>query len=371
MAQKLDDQLDRLIRGSLKAAAPGEVRADCLDAETLAAWTDGGLSETARARADVHLSSCPRCQAALAIIARTADPPAEPLPWWSARIATWRWLVPITASAAAIAIYVAVQDRAPSRSPAVTPSATAAVDTPKPQLEKQAASPAQERAAQAETDSDSKQARAEPEQAKPDAAAREEGFADGRQKAAANEALPKSEAVPVTDQFAKVAEGAPPAAAAPAPAAAPSVIGRVAPQSLEASADAARRVDETRDRTAGAAIIFSQNPAVRWSLGPAGALSLSTDSGTTWTPVPSGVTTDLTAGSSPSGSICWIVGRSGTVLLTTNGQQFVRLPFPNNADLVAVRPTDAGTATVTTADRRSFRTTDGGRSWSQVPLQEF
>jgi hypothetical protein len=374
MGERLDDPLDRLIRGSLKAAALGEVRADCLDAEALAAWTEGGLSETARVRADVHLSSCARCQAALAILARTADSPSEPLPWWSARFATWRWLVPITASAAAIAVYVAVQDRPPSPSPAVTPSATAAVDAAKPQLEQPAASPAQERAAPAETDSDRKQAPAEREQAKPDAAAREEGFADGRQKAAANEAPAKSEAVAVTDQFAKVAEEAPPAAAPAAPAAttaASSAVGRAAPQALESSADAARRLDETRDRSGGAAIVFSQNPAVRWSIGQAGAVSLSTDGGTTWTLVPSGVTTDLTAGSSPSGSICWIVGRSGTVLLTTNGRQFVRLPFPNTADLAAVRPTDASTATVTTADRRSFRTTDGGRTWSQVPLQEF
>ena len=88
-----------------------------------------------------------------------------------------------------------------------------------------------------------------------------------------------------------------------------------------------------------------------------------------WSASSSGVTEDLTAGVAPSPTVCWIVGRRGTVLLSTDGLQWRRLAFPESADLVTVQATDALTATVTTADNRRFRTADGGQTWT--PLQEF
>jgi hypothetical protein len=54
------------------------------------------------------------------------------------------------------------------------------------------------------------------------------------------------------------------------------------------------------------------------------------------------------------------------VLLTTDGATFTRLPFPETVDLVAVTATSATTAEVTAADKRTFHTTDGGRTW-RVP----
>jgi photosystem II stability/assembly factor-like uncharacterized protein len=97
----------------------------------------------------------------------------------------------------------------------------------------------------------------------------------------------------------------------------------------------------------------------------------STDGGSTWQPVVTGVSADLTAGSAPATTVCWIVGRAGTVLLTTDGRRFDRLPFAEPVDLAAVQAIDARTATVTTADGRRFRSGDGGHTWTRAPLQEF
>jgi photosystem II stability/assembly factor-like uncharacterized protein len=62
--------------------------------------------------------------------------------------------------------------------------------------------------------------------------------------------------------------------------------------------------------------------------------------------------------------VCWLVGRAGTVLLSTDGATWQLRTFPEGIDLVAVRATDAKTATVTASDGRLFSTTDGGATWS-------
>jgi photosystem II stability/assembly factor-like uncharacterized protein len=110
-------------------------------------------------------------------------------------------------------------------------------------------------------------------------------------------------------------------------------------------------------------IVASPGTAFRWRIGPAGAVEYSTDSGITWESRPTGVDADLLAGASPSGTVCWVVGRAGTVLLTTDGRQWRRVAFPAAMDLTAVQATDARTATVTASDGRRFRTADGGGTW--------
>ena len=76
----------------------------------------------------------------------------------------------------------------------------------------------------------------------------------------------------------------------------------------------------------------------------------------------------LTAGSSPSPSVCWLVGRSGTVLLSTDGRILAPARVSRGRWIcAAVTATDTETATVTTADGRAFVTADGGRTWSRTP----
>ena len=83
-----------------------------------------------------------------------------------------------------------------------------------------------------------------------------------------------------------------------------------------------------------------------------------------------GTKAELIAGSSPARDVCWIVGRGGLVLLSTNGLTWQAAAVPEPIDLVAVSATDAKTATITTSDGRRFSTTDGGATWFSPLLQE-
>jgi photosystem II stability/assembly factor-like uncharacterized protein len=137
----------------------------------------------------------------------------------------------------------------------------------------------------------------------------------------------------------------------------------------QAGASRARQID-----------IVSPEPAFRWRLlGPA-TIQRSTDGGATWT-TQSGlgpglglaareqvaIPMVLTTGSAPARDICWIVGRAGVVLLSSSGTAWQRRPFPEAADLTAVRAVDARTAVVTAADGRQFSTADGGATWLKIP----
>jgi anti-sigma factor RsiW len=107
----------------------------------LSAYLDGALDPAARARVEAHLEACPGCRterdrlrAALALLARVPAPPA-PSPAFEQRFyarlateraearerrglldrATWRWLAPGLAGAAAtaaVALYVGGRNRA-------------------------------------------------------------------------------------------------------------------------------------------------------------------------------------------------------------------------------------------------------------------
>jgi len=112
---------------------------------------------------------------------------------------------------------------------------------------------------------------------------------------------------------------------------------------------------------------FSTTP-VRWRLrggSPAPPLSTallerSKDEGVTWEAVAlPPQTTMLSGGSAPTNTVCWLVGRAGTVLLSTDGMVFRQVTKPAEADLASVRATDARSATVRTTDGRTFVTTDG------------
>jgi photosystem II stability/assembly factor-like uncharacterized protein len=80
---------------------------------------------------------------------------------------------------------------------------------------------------------------------------------------------------------------------------------------------------------------------------------------------------DLTAGSAPSEKVCWIVGRAGTILLTTDaGAHWALLHSPLEEDLGRVRATDALQATIWNLDNtKVFETADGGVTWRPAPSQ--
>jgi photosystem II stability/assembly factor-like uncharacterized protein len=86
----------------------------------------------------------------------------------------------------------------------------------------------------------------------------------------------------------------------------------------------------------------------------------------TWEAAREGISAQLTAGASPSPSVIWLVGKGGLVLLSTgDGSTWRRLPFPESADLTAIEASSDTTAIVTTADGRTFGTSDGGVTWTR------
>ena len=150
-----------------------------------------------------------------------------------------------------------------------------------------------------------------------------------------------------------------------------------APAAVATPAAAARTLASARPQAVGsprqptviAEEVASPTLLMRWRVGPRGLLQYSANGGAAWEQISTDVVVDLMAGASPSSSVCWVVGRAGTVLLTVDGRHFDRLPFPAAVDLTAVRATDARTAVVTAADGQAFSTSDGGSTW--IPMQAF
>jgi hypothetical protein len=380
--------LERLLKDALDPPARRATDA-CLDAETMAAWMDGGLSAGALDAAQLHAADCGRCQALLAELVRLdaiapLSPPVRATHRWLV------WLTPLAAAAAAgVAIWVAVPTRptapapiaagtmaertaeAPSRQPAMAtpgpadrPSSVAATPnhnaaaSPAPQrsggrqeadLSKQESSrSARGSAADSLTAASEQNTLEVKRQAETGVGATAQSGADLRAKSAPPPASVAPAAAPVTRAMEAPATDA--RARAAAPFGAPSAPGAAS------AAEVGRRV-------AGGIEIVSPDLLVRWRIAGT-SVERSVDGGTTWEPSSTGVSAVLTAGAAPSASVCWLVGRGGVVLRSSDGRTWQRLAFPAMTDLSAVRATDAQAASVSTANGRTFDTADGGLTWS-------
>jgi len=75
------------------------------------------------------------------------------------------------------------------------------------------------------------------------------------------------------------------------------------------------------------------------------------------------VQSDLLGGKAVSNTVCWVVGRNGTILLTTDGTRWRRIKSPTTADLVNVSAASADVADVAAADGSRFSTFDRGSNW--------
>jgi hypothetical protein len=156
----------------------------------------------------------------------------------------------------------------------------------------------------------------------------------------------------------------------------PVTVDAASPEETQKSATAPQ---ELLSRAANSRVVASLTPlsvpapngTTIWRIGQAGMIQRSTNSGTTWSIQPSGVVTDLIAGSAYSDQICWLVGRNGTILRTTNGgATWQKLTSPSNVDLLAVFAINADSATITDAAGRAFETNSGGARWARTRLQQ-
>jgi hypothetical protein len=116
-------------------------------------------------------------------------------------------------------------------------------------------------------------------------------------------------------------------------------------------------------RTANGVVIKSADHSAIWMVGRNGVISRYNFASSGWDPQASGVTVDLVAGSAPAPSICWIVGRAGTILRTLDGYHWTKIIAPVGDDLVTVVANSATDATITDAAGLRFATSDGGMTW--------
>jgi hypothetical protein len=112
--------------------------------------------------------------------------------------------------------------------------------------------------------------------------------------------------------------------------------------------------------------ISAPGGALSWRIGSAGIIEYSSDSGKTWALQPSGVITDLLAGSAPSDKICWIVGRAGTILRTTDGgAHWQKIRSPVQEDIRSIIAESARQATISVTNG-AYQTLDAGATWNKL-----
>lgn len=100
-----------------------------------------------------------------------------------------------------------------------------------------------------------------------------------------------------------------------------------------------------------------------WRVGAQGSIERSVNAGRTWQAQASNVDADLVAGSAPSDTICWIVGRAGTILRTADGEHWEKISSPAMLDWTSVKAQDALRAEVSAGRKKIYVTTDGGQTW--------
>lgn len=77
-------------------------------------------------------------------------------------------------------------------------------------------------------------------------------------------------------------------------------------------------VAQFSDLPEGGVVIPTPLDQYAWRVWPGGKIEYSFDNSRTWETQKSGVTDDLIGGSAPSDKVCWVIGKAGTILVTTD-----------------------------------------------------
>ena len=383
--------LEGLLRETLAGAPAGEE--ECLSPEILAAYCERSLDQREQESVEIHLARCPTCREAVAAMDRAApavtDPPAAEES--SARsnwawLWDWRWLAPATALLALAGIWFArerestsvaqstvqlplVAESRPSASvpPVAVQSApqpqakTAVPPLSAPREEKQAA--AAKKSESANEEEQKELALNAPQQAedalKSDAQQR-------KSEAASSDLRPAASAPPNTSIAEGKIQGRVIAGAAAADSSSAGV-GRLEPPATNAAAPRRMATLQTLEQRSSELRIPSPDPEVIWRINAGGFVERSTDGGASWQGQQVRPGAQILAGSAPSSTVCWLVGRAGTMLVTANGTDWMTASAPVNRDLVSVVASDASRAVITTAGGKKYATADGGNTWTLRP----
>lgn len=112
-----------------------------------------------------------------------------------------------------------------------------------------------------------------------------------------------------------------------------------------------------------------RSDAGQWRVGTHGLIEKADAQGK-WVAQASGVDVDLYAIAFATATAGWAVGKSGTVLRTTDGgATWKKIPLPTEEDLIRVRADDEFSAHVVTRGGRALSTTDGGKTWTVLRLE--
>ena len=352
MSRDRDRILEQALKHELRAAGTPPA-GGCLDAETLGAWTDGGLDPAAMAAAEAHVSNCARCQELLGAFAKSAPGTLGTLGTQGTpgTLSMWKfWLAPLAAGVTAVTLWMVIPEQQQIAEAPVASRADreVAIDQ-KPQVAAESARPS-EFAAGADRN------RAEPARSEP-ADTLAAGARDERQQAKMLEERKEEALTRQTRDTAALAEAAVPAAPAAKLGAATAAESAAAPPPAVATLQKRAALDSN------VIDIPTLDPALGWRIA-GDRLERSDNGGATWTVKRQSAGDGLAAGSAPSNSVAWFVGRNGLVLLTTNsGATFTDVSLAEPLDLASVAAIDARSASVYSVVGRRFRTDDGGRTW--------
>ena len=400
-----DQVIDRLLRDAASSGVgPGGATPACVAPETLAAWIDGGLPVTVMAQVEAHLADCAHCQAVLATFAASepaavAAAPAV-VPFWS----RWslRWAVPMAAGIALVLTWSVLQLQAPTDTPEQTMARAEPVAEPVPSESlsqplvvppppvPSATTPADERQSSAFRADDARSqmrneqafAKAEspaaslarPAPAAPAAAAPPPPPppAVGADRSAEVQAPTESApAARMMDQVAAVAQAPARLATASTAIVAEFAVGTMADETRALRAEPPAPGAQAAGRGRAASSAFAPAPApgppvpaiARWRISANGVVERQAVGSSAWEAVAISPPAQVLNGAAPSALVCWLVGRDGLVLRTTNGNAFTRISFPEAVDLLSVTAPSAQAARVTAANGRTFETTDAGATW--------
>ncbi|MEO6224158.1 MAG: zf-HC2 domain-containing protein, partial [Vicinamibacterales bacterium] len=331
-----------------------------LDAEKMAAWADHGLSAEAASAVELHLSNCDRCQEVLAAIVRS-EPSAGAviLPFWTRRPVQWSAAGLAAAAAVVAMIWIGQPPTVPTPESTIARSADSSTQPlpvppgpPSPAAQRPAAQSLSATERKAENAAPPK--RAEPAPFPPPPAATQPPVASlpVTVGAAAPAVRPVGSTAAANAQMAAKAESLRDAFSAVIP-----VIEIAAPEPTPA---ALRSVASGAGRGGGGGTGAFRlvSGSTRWRIVQGIRLERTLDAGATWAvlPIEPPLTTPLLAGAAASTSICWIVGREGVVLVTSDGVTFRRVSLPEAVHLTGVTASDGMRATVTAVDGRKFST---------------